>query len=242
MSKMKLALAALVVGTLALSGCSATHTAISKRNLDVQTKMSDTIFLDPVADDKRTVFVQVRNTSDKQGLSLEPAIVEAVQAKGYRVVRDPEQANFLLQANVLQAGQTDLREQNEAFGNGFGGAIMGGAVGNQFGSGSGRAAATVGGALIGLAVDAMVKDVAYSIITDIQISERAKKGVAVVEENKAALKQGSSGYKNVSSTEETEWKRYQTRIMSTANQVNMEYTEAEPALVQGLVRSISGIL
>ncbi|WP_337841633.1 complement resistance protein TraT [Rheinheimera sp.] len=242
MSKLKFAAAALVVGALALSGCSATHTAISKRNLDVQTKMSDTIFLDPVADDKRTVFVQVRNTSDKQGLSLEPAIIEAVQSKGYRVVRDPEQANFLLQANVLQAGQTDLRAQNEAFGGGFGGALVGGAIGNQFGSGSGRAAATVGGALIGLAADALVKDVHYSIITDLQISERAKKGVVVVEENKAALKQGNSGYKNVSSTEETEWKRYQTRIMSTANQVNMEYVEAEPALIQGLVRSISGIM
>ena len=123
MSKLKFAAAALVVGALALSGCSATHTAISKRNLDVQTKMSDTIFLDPVADDKRTVYVQVRNTSDKQGLSLEPFIVEAVQSKGYRVVRDPEQANFLLQANVLQAGETDLRAQNEAFGGGFGGAL-----------------------------------------------------------------------------------------------------------------------
>ncbi len=69
MSKMKIAVAALAIGTLMLSGCSATHTAISKRNLQVQTKMSDTIFLDPVADDKRTVFVQVRNTSDQQGLS-----------------------------------------------------------------------------------------------------------------------------------------------------------------------------
>jgi uncharacterized protein YcfJ len=242
MSKMKIAIAALAVGALMLSGCSATHTAISKRNLEVQTKMSDTIFLDPVADDKRTVFVQVRNTSDQQGLSIEPQIIEAVQSKGYRVVRDPEQANFLLQANVLQAGQTDLRSQNELLGSGFGGALVGGAIGNQFGSGSGRAGATVAGALIGLAADAMVKDVHYSIITDLQISERAKKGVVVLEENKASLKQGNSGYKNVSSTEETEWKRYQTRILSTANQVNMEYAEAEPELVKGLMRSISGIL
>ena len=88
----------------------------------------------------------------------------------------------------------------------------------------------------------MVKDVHYSIVTDLQISERAKKGVVVLEENKASLKQGNSGYKNVSSTEETEWKRYQTRILSTANQVNMEYAEAEPELVKGLMRSISGIL
>ena len=40
-----------------LSGCAATQVAISKRNLDVQTKMSATIFLDPVKESRRTVFV-----------------------------------------------------------------------------------------------------------------------------------------------------------------------------------------
>jgi hypothetical protein len=33
---------------LALSGCAATTTAISKRTLDVQTRMTDSIFLEPV--------------------------------------------------------------------------------------------------------------------------------------------------------------------------------------------------
>ncbi|TLS68729.1 hypothetical protein FEF65_03265 [Mariprofundus erugo] len=61
-----------------LSGCAATQTAISKRNLDVQTKMSSTVFLDPVAPEKMTIFVQVRNTSDKQ-LELDGAIRTAIQ-------------------------------------------------------------------------------------------------------------------------------------------------------------------
>ena len=55
---------------LALSGCAATSTAVAKRNLDVQTKMSDTIFLDPVTPDERTVYVDVRNTSDQPGLDI----------------------------------------------------------------------------------------------------------------------------------------------------------------------------
>ena len=45
-----------VVGGLALmflSGCAASSVLISKRNLDVQTKMSETIFLDPVSPDRR---------------------------------------------------------------------------------------------------------------------------------------------------------------------------------------------
>ena len=55
---------------LALSGCAATSTAVAKRNLDVQTKMSDTIFLDPVSPDQRTVYVDVKNTSDKDRKSV----------------------------------------------------------------------------------------------------------------------------------------------------------------------------
>jgi hypothetical protein len=39
-----------------LSGCAAVHTSIAKKDLDVQTKMSDTVFLDPVGPDKKTVF------------------------------------------------------------------------------------------------------------------------------------------------------------------------------------------
>jgi uncharacterized lipoprotein YajG len=34
-----------------LSGCAAVHTSIAKKDLDVQTKMSDTVFLDPVGPD-----------------------------------------------------------------------------------------------------------------------------------------------------------------------------------------------
>ncbi len=56
------------LAAILLSGCAATHVAISKRDLDVQTKMSDTVFLDPVGADRKTVFVQIRNTSDKPEL------------------------------------------------------------------------------------------------------------------------------------------------------------------------------
>lgn len=229
-----------LVMTALLGGCSATQTAIGKRELVVQTKMSDTIFLDPVAASKRTVFIQVRNTSDRPGLMVEQPIAAAIAAKGYKVVDDPEQAHYLLQANVLQAGIADARESEGSVERGFGAAVVGGAIGNQFGGGDGRAAATVGGGLIGLAVDAMVKDVYVSITTDIQISERSK--AEVTERLDSNLKQGSSSVKRQVSTETTDMKRYQTRILSSANQVNLKYEEAEPKLVQGLVQSISGLL
>lgn len=233
---------AIVSGIILLTGCAAAHTAISKRNLDVQTKMSDTIFLDPVKPSLRTVFVQVRNTSDKPDLSIETPIKTAIRSRGYTVTDDPDKAHYMLQANILQVGKSDAREIASSLAGGFGGALAGAAVGSQFGSGDGSMAMGIAGAAIGIFADAMVKDVYFSIITDLQISERAKDGVIVTEDNQARLKQGNSGYKAVTSTETTDWKRYQTRIVSSANKVNLEFSEAQPVLIQGLQQSISGIL
>ena len=54
-----------VILTVIFSGCTAMSTAIKKRNLDVQTKMSKTIFLEPVSPLKRVIYIDIRNTSDK---------------------------------------------------------------------------------------------------------------------------------------------------------------------------------
>ncbi|WPX97466.1 complement resistance protein TraT [Candidatus Bandiella euplotis] len=56
------------------------------------------------------------------------------------------------------------------------------------------------------------------------------------------LLEGISGYKKSDWQEKTNWKKYQTRIISVAKKVNGKFTEAQPELVKGLVRSISGLL
>lgn len=231
-----------------LIGCTATHTAINKRNLDVQTKMSSTVFLDPVCTNKRTIFVQLRNTSDKQELDIECPVMAALQAKGYTIVSDPEQAQYLLQANVLQVGKSDLRAAEHALMGGFGSALVGAAAGAAVGSlvqpeDSHKAA--VAGGLVGAAVatvaDAMIQDVVYSVIADVQISERAGNAMEVKEKSKSKLVQGTSGYKEITSTQKIRWNRYQTRVVSTANKVNLKFEKAAPLLVQGLSRSVAGI-
>lgn len=232
---------------LVLSGCAASTLAISKRNLNVQTRMTATIFLDPVSPDKRIVYVEVRNTSDKPDFDVEPAIAAAIVAKGYTRTYDPDEAQYLLQVNVLQVGMVDPSAAEMAFAGGYGGALdgflIGSAVSNIAGGGY-RTSTGFGlvGGIIGMVANAAVKDVTYSIITDIQISERARQGVIVNEANQAVLQQGTSGSRTVTSNEVTEWKRYQTRIMSTANKVNLKFEDAVSHLIEGLVRSISGIL
>ena len=91
---------------MGMFGCAATQLAIEKRNLDVQTKMSDTIFLDPVGPDKKTVFIDVKNTSDKE-VDIASDIARDIAGRGYKVVQDPNQAHYLLQANILSVGKMD---------------------------------------------------------------------------------------------------------------------------------------
>ncbi|MBL4911256.1 MAG: complement resistance protein TraT [Alteromonadaceae bacterium] len=226
-----------LLSLVTLSGCGAIHTSVAKKNLDVQTKMSQSIFLDPVAPEKRIIYVRVRNTSDKPSLSVEYGIKQALSNRGYRITDNPEEAHYWLQANVLKAGRADKRADKS----GLSGALTGGAIGSTMGNGDGKMAMAVAGALLGTMMDASVKDIYYTIITDIRLSERAKEGVTVTESDRSSLTQGTAGTKTVSSVEDVHWKRYQTRIVSVANKVNLTFPEAEPALVKGLVQSISNM-
>jgi hypothetical protein len=234
----------LLISSLALSGCGALHTAVAKRNLDVQTKMSSSIFLDPVEPEQRTIFVDIRNTSDKPEFDIKPQVVQSLQARGYQVIDSPKRANYWLQANVLQVGRSNARDTNSALAAGpgmAGGAVTGYAIHRATGGSSGgaTAGAIVGGAIVGTVVDAMVEDVYYSVITDIQIMERFS-GV-VSESSQHQLIQGDSGSTTSSYQRQSDMRKYQPRVASFANQANLKWPEAEPELTQGLVRALAGL-
>ncbi len=91
-----------------------------------------------------------------------------------------------------------------------------------------------------LAADAMVEDVNYTMITDVQIAERTK--ATVTTDNVAALRQGTSGAKIQTSTETGNQHKYQTRVVSNANKVNLKFEEAKPVLEDQLAKSIANIL
>lgn len=241
----KTVLAALVtVSMLGLAGCSAVHTAVNKRNLDVQTKMSETIFLEPSAE--RTVYLQLRNTSTEQGMAIEPKLRQALQNKGMIISNNPDTAQYWIQANVLSVGKMDLRDSQHALLQGYGAGAMGAAAAASavaYNSSSNGAALGAGlvGALAGVAADAMIEDTNYTMITDLQIAEKAPAGVTVTTKDNTSLKQGSSGSKEQSSTATGNRHKYQTRIVSNANQVNLDFKDAKPVLEEQLANTLSGL-
>lgn len=250
-AKASWAVAGLLLGAAALGGCAATQTAVAKRNLDVQTKMTDTIFLDPLPPEERTVYVDLRNTSDKPDFDMLPQVRQAIAARGYTVVDDPRRAHYILQGNVLQAGRSSETAAEQAYSGGWGSTFWGGAAGTAVGYGLGRSGigvndtlGAVGGGLIGSAVstvaDAFVQDTTYTIVTDVQISEHVP-GQTISQSESASLNQGSSGTISQSSSGTTDRKRYRTRIVSTAEKVNLDWPQAAPDLVNGMSRSMAGM-
>ena len=223
---------------LMMVSCSTMHTVISKRNLDVQTKMSDTIWLEPAAANQKTVFVKISNTSGKN-LNIEQKIMKVLSEKGYRIVNDPAEAKYWLQANILKVDKVNLDNDN-----GFSDAVLGAGIGGILGAQrSGGAYTALGwglaGAAIGTLADALVDDTAYAMVTDIIITE--KTGRNVQNSTRNSVKQGNSGTMTSSTSSSSNMEKYSTRVLSTANQVNLNFNSAIPLLEDELGKVIAGI-
>jgi len=236
-------MAAVVASCLVLSGCSAMGTAIKKRNLEVKTQMSQTVWLEP--SNEKTVYLQVRNTSDKDMSDLQTLLAQDLRAKGYTVTSSPDTAYYWIQANVLKAEKMDLRQSQGFLSTGYEGAATGAALGagiTAYNSNSGGAILGIGLAagLAGMAADALVEDVNFTMVTDLQISERSKSTVTT--DNIGALRQGNAGIKLQTSSEEGNRMKYQTRVVSNANKVNLKFEEAKPVLEAQLAKSVAGIM
>ncbi|PJE14477.1 complement resistance protein TraT [Legionella sp.] len=234
---------ALVCAALTLVGCAATQTALEHHTLEANTKLSKTIFLDPVSPSQKTVFVSVKNTSE-ENLTLEKPLVQALAERGYREVNNPSQAHYMIQANVLKVGKMSRSASQNALGGGYGSALAGAATGaalGSFGNSNTVMGGGIAGGLVGLAADSLVKDVNYTVVTDVQISERVGKGVRVQEHFNSALENGTASGTYQTSSKQTNYQRYRTRVVSNADKVNLSFKDARPALEQGIVRTLACI-
>jgi len=200
-----------------LTGCAATQTVIEHGKLITNTQQSKTIFLEPVKLSQKTIFVSVKNNTEED-VYIAPLLKQSLIHKGYKIQKSAEKAHYILQTNILQVGKMSAAASQSALGGGFGSAIAGASAGTAIGalasqSSTGMIAGGLSGGVLGLAADALVKDVSYTMVTDVQITEHKKNAL----------------------------KKYHTRILSNANQVNLKFKDAKPLLEKGLVRAISGI-
>jgi hypothetical protein len=239
----------LSLGLVWLGGCASLYTRISKGELRVESQMSDTVFLDPLSPADRIVFVDVRNTTGKTGLdSVHGTLLGVFQRRGYEVTTDPTKARVMVQVNFLSMERTSEGAARSALDGGYGSpaGFELGALGAAIGSGGNDKNTTgaVGGALlgglIGTLFDANTHDVTYAMVSDIQLSMRSDKDLTY--KGKQNLSQGSSGSEVVKYDRKLPWIRYRTRVVTTANKVNLELNEAVPAMSGDLANTLGGLL
>lgn len=231
-------------GGLSLVSCSATSALINHSSLEVSSKMSNTIFLDQQPISHQTVFIQVKNTTPEDLNGITKDLTTNFTHAGWKVVHDESAAYNLVQVNVLQAGRAEnAKSAWSAVQSGYGDTILGGLAGLAVGYGTGSIiggiGAGVGVAAVSWIADSAIKNVTYSVITDIQIS--VKTDGIVTSKQQSNLKQGTDTVQSQTYVSNGYWLRYQTRIGTVAQKVNLEFSEAKPVIIKQQSKEIVSI-
>lgn len=240
----------IIAGAIAsLSGCAAVSTSIGKRNLDIQTKISTAIFVDPVKRSNRLVYVDIRSgvmEFDRRALRAAVKSELASNENGYRLTDDPDKAQYQMNIFVISLEKASPTAAEVALKQGYVGDVRAGATaGMVVGAHKGRSATSaVGGGLLGAlgttAANALVQDVTFMLIADVQIKEKAAKGVIVRKDSKISAKVSDSGHSTQQVSEASNKKEYRTRIVTTANKANLELSEAEDMMFKKTAYAMSG--
>lgn len=228
-----------------LGGCAATQVALGKKDLKVDTKTSTAIFVDPVAKDKRTVYLDVKSgVMEFDRREFKNFIVQsfADNGSGYVVVDDPKAAQFQMLVYVLNLEEASPTAAEAALRTGYVGAVGAGAAAGAIIGQSYTGAAT--GGLVGGAAElisgSLVKDVTFMLVCDVKITEKTAPGVYVRKDTQMSAKVSDAGSSKQRVSEVSNRKEYQTRIVTTANQANLELSAAEDLMFKKTAYAMAG--
>jgi hypothetical protein len=93
--KNQLKITVIAVTALFLSGYAALHTSIAKKDLDVQTKLSTSIFVDSVPPEQRKIYLEVRSAVqefDRNAFRVALRDQVTNSGNGYALVDNPKNA------------------------------------------------------------------------------------------------------------------------------------------------------
>jgi hypothetical protein len=229
-----------------LGGCAATSVALGKKDLRVETKTSTAIFVDPVAKDKRTVYLDVKSgVMEFDRRSFKTFVKDQFIANadsGYTVVDNPDTAQFHMQVYVLNLEEAAPTAAEAALNTGYVGSIGAGAVagGVMTNSYKGAAAGGLLGGAAELIAGSLVHDVTFMLVCDVKISEKTRKGVIVRKDTQISGKDSDAGSSKQRVSEVSNRKEYQTRIVTTANKANLKLPDAQDLMFQKTAYAMAG--
>ena len=257
MKKFKAISLGVVATTILFSGCATSE-------LQTNAKMSQSIFINPVKKELRTVFISSKNTSG-QRINLENTLIAELQAKGYRVIDDPEAASYVLMVNVLYC---DRKQENNAAGAALGAGAIGAGVSGYNNGGAGQMIGVgLGAAVIGGLIGKATEDTIFQMQVDIVIREKAKGPVystnvnasgqaSVSDSKKSGFVNGFGGsVKDTKATGhldsnmananaqsyESDFIEHKTVMLAEATKMNLTLQEATPILARQISNQIAGL-
>jgi hypothetical protein len=224
-------------------GCTQAIKAMEHSTMQINVKMSDTIYLEPQSLAKnRRIFIRATNTSDFQEVVLEKLIGEKIAKKGFTIVTDPTQADYIVQANVLyfdtaKEGMTADAILSGAIAGGTAGVLIAGSdlKGGFTGAVIGTVLGSLGGAIVG---SAWKIDEFFGVI-DLRIQERVEGGVAGKMVTDAKI--GTSTTLTTERVVKSDYQTYTTRLVAKAKQTNMDRNEAAQVLTERITTQIAGM-
>jgi len=209
---------------------------------------SNTVFLDPSMN--RTAYLQLRNISENQNITLTD-IQTKLTTKGYQITKDPEQANYWIQAKVVYChmaadGVTPESVAKASFGAGVssGGTAMvsansmgGDETGRMIPGGMPNINAMMAqvmamsggrGGFPGMQMQQAPKEegVTYLCVTDVQITDR---------------KMGKPLGRPMAGQETTGPKVQQMRMVGHVRQKGLDIPEATPIIQEKISTGIAGL-
>ena len=148
-------------------------------------------------------------------------------------------------AYVLNLEKASPTAAESALHSGYmGGAVAAGAALGAAANSSSRYTGAVAGGLVGGAAEfisgALVKDVYYMLVCDVQIKERAANGAIVRRDTRVDTKVSDKGSSRQTVSELSDRKEYRTRIVTTANKVNLKLEEASELMFNKTAYAMAG--
>lgn len=206
---------------------------------------SNTIFLDPSTN--RTVYVQLRNTSENQGITLSEVQAKLTN-KGYQLTKDPGETNYWIQAKVvychkaadsvtpetvaqaafgagISSGGNTMASTNSMAGGTSGGMGMGGGMPDM--NAMMRMAMAGSSGFPGMQPPPKEEGVIYLCVTDVQITDR-RMGKPL-------------GQPTATQHAMTGPKVQQMRMVGHVRQKDLDIPEATPIITDKITTGIAGL-
>lgn len=185
----------------------------SLKNVEVHAnrRVSESIFFDQMPDPQKSIYVVVKDNSNKF-IGIMPKLRKILRARGYRVIKNPNKADYILQTDILRFEKMSDAVSQEVLVAGYGSSIID---------------------ALGISPDLLINDVNYRVIADVQIDEWVGKGLrtnlCLSTENDIEVSDSQT------SRTQRQYQCHQARIITSIDQASSNCVQVLSKIEQTLV-------